>query len=229
MHELPVRTGADVHLADAFDEAGCPLCRERVRTEAQYLESILAESVLDVAFRRTLDERRGFCPAHCRAVLAADRRRSGTLGASILLRATLSVRLRELDAAHSAGRTRGRRVAEAARPSACPACAWIAVTDAGLVESLVALCRDAAWAGAAAGAPFCLDHLLLLMDRRPVPAWWSPVEARQVKRLHVLRDRLDRFAHATAHDRRHLQTDDQRASVAEAADLLGGGLPDTTG
>ena len=25
----PVRTGADVHLADAFGEPGCPLCRER--------------------------------------------------------------------------------------------------------------------------------------------------------------------------------------------------------
>jgi hypothetical protein len=60
------------------------------------------------------------------------------------------------------------------------------------------------------------------MDRRTVPAWWPSIEARQLGRLRDLRDRLERFAHASAHDRRHLQTDDQRASVDEAADLLGG-------
>src|SRR3954468_7807988 len=36
--KLPARTGADVHLADAFDRPGCPLCRERDRAEAAYLE-----------------------------------------------------------------------------------------------------------------------------------------------------------------------------------------------
>ena len=55
-----------------------------------------------------------------------------------------------------------------------------------------------------------------------MPAWWPAIEGRQLKRLHELRDRLDRFAHASAHDRRHLQTPDQVASVDEAADLLGG-------
>ena len=71
-------------------------------------------------------------------------------------------------------------------------------------------------------APFCLEHLVALVDRRSVPAWWPPIEGRQLERLHELRDRLDRFAHASAHDRRHLQTPDQVASVDEAADLLGG-------
>jgi hypothetical protein len=55
-----------------------------------------------------------------------------------------------------------------------------------------------------------------------VPATWPPVEARQVARLQALRDRLAAFAHASAHDRRHLQTDDNRAAVDEAADLLAG-------
>jgi hypothetical protein len=51
------------------------------------------------------------------------------------------------------------------------------------------------------------------------------VEAHQVERLEALRDRLAAYAHASAHDRRHLQTDDQRASVDEAADVLGGFQP----
>jgi len=223
MTRLPARTGADVHLGDAFARSGCPLCRERARQEAAYLESILAESVNDIPFRQALDAGRGFCASHSRAVLEADRRRSGSLGAAILLRATLVTRLRELEAIHVAsGRTRRRRVDRAARPAACPACRRLAESDAWVVEGLVALTEDAAWAAAVASAPFCLDHVLALVDRREAPAWWPPIEARQLDRLRGIRDRLEAFAHASAHDRRHLQTDDQRAAVDEAADLLGG-------
>lgn len=223
MSRLPARSGADVHLADAFGRSGCPLCRERARQEGLYLESILAESVNDVPFRATLDAGRGFCPGHSRAVLDADRRRSGTLGAAILLRATLAVRLRELEAVHAAGgRSRGRRVREASRPPDCPVCRRLAESDGWVVEGLVALAEDPAWAGAVAEAPFCLGHVLALVDRRQVPAWWPDIEACQLERLLGVLDRLEGFAHTSAHDRRHLQTDAQRAAVGEAADLLGG-------
>ncbi|HYO44582.1 MAG TPA: DUF6062 family protein [Candidatus Limnocylindrales bacterium] len=223
MSRLPVRTGADVHLADAFGEPGCPLCRERARTEAAYLESILAESVNDIPFRQALDADRGFCRDHARMVLAADRARAGSLGAAILLRATLVARLRDLEAVHEAGGwSRARRAGEASRPPSCPACRRVIESDAGVVDGLVRLAEDAAWAEAVERAPFCLDHLVALMDRRSVPAWWPPVEERQLARLRELRDRLERFAHASAHDRRHLQTPDQVASVDDAADLLGG-------
>jgi len=223
MTRLRVRSGADIHLADAFDAPGCPLCRERRRTEAAYLESILSESVNDVAYRQGLDAARGFCGRHARAFLDADRARAGSLGASILLRATLVARLRDVEAAADArGRSRARKVADARRPPACPACERVVLADGRSVETVVRLSEDPAWAEAAAGAPFCLDHLLALMDVRPVPASWPAIEARHVERLQELRDRLERFAHASAHDRRHLQTDDQRASVDEAADLLAG-------
>lgn len=224
MSRLPVRTGADVHLADAFGRPGCPLCAERARTEAAYLESILSESVNDIGFRQALDAGRGFCRAHARSILGADRARAGSLGGAILLRATLVPRLRELEAVHDAGGwSRARRSAEASRPPECPACRRVAETDAGVVAGLVRLTEDALWADAVGTAPFCLDHLVALMDRRSVPAWWPAIEERQLARLRDLRDRLERFAHASAHDRRHLQTPDQVASVDEAADLLGGG------
>ena len=220
---LPARTGADVHLADAFDKAGCPLCRERDRLGAAYLEAILAESVNDVPFRGVLDEARGFCAPHSRAILDADRRRAGSLGAAILLRASLRVRLRELEALHGAGGwSRNRRAGDASRPPACPACRRVAEADAVLVESLIQHVGQPAWAEAAAAAPFCLEHLVALVDRRSPPAAWLPVEERQLARLRTLGERLDRFAHASAHDRRHLQTPDQVASVDEAADVLGG-------
>ncbi len=223
MTRLPVRTGADMHLADAFGRPGCPLCRERARTEAGYLESILAETVNDVGFRGDLDAARGFCPAHSRAILAADRRRAGSLGAAILLRASLTARLRDLEAVHAADRrARARRSAEARQPVDCPVCRRCARSDAAAVGGLVNLAEDAAWAEAVAAAPFCLDHLARLMDHSPVPSWWAAIEARQLVRLRELRDRLEGYAHASAHDRRHLQTDDQRASVDEVADLLGG-------
>ena len=221
-----MRSGADIHLADAFEMDGCPPCRERRRTERNYLESILSESVNDVAFRGALDAARGFCGPHSRALLDADRARAGSLGASILLRATLVPRLREIEAtAAEKGRGRSRRAEEARRRPACPACSRRVVADKSTVEGLVHLTEDPAWAEAVAAAPLCMDHLLALMDRRQVPPWWPAIEARQITRLQELRDRLDRFAHASAHDRRHLQTDDQRASVDEAADLLAGERP----
>lgn len=223
MSRLPARSGADVHLADAFEAPGCPLCRELDRTEAAYLESILSQSVNDVAFRETLDAARGLCSGHSRAVLDADRRRSGSLGAAILLRAILLTRLRDLDAVRAAtGRTRARRLSEAARPPDCPACARLARNDTGMLDGLAAFVADPAWAAAMETAQFCLEHLLGLLARRPATGAWGDTEVRQLERLRDLRDRLDGFAHASSHDRAHLQTDEQRASVDAAADLLAG-------
>ena len=223
MSRLPVHSGSDIHLADALTQPGCPLCREQARTESAYLESILAESVNDVGFRAALDTARGFCSAHARAVLDADRRRAGSLGAAILLRATLAVRLRELEAAHAAGgRTRSRRLEAAARPPSCPACDRVTRAGASVVASLARLTSDAAWAEAAAAAPLCLDHLLRLASHRPTTAAWPAIEARQLDRLRRLRDDLDGYAHASSHDRRHLQTDAHRAAADQAADLFDG-------
>jgi hypothetical protein len=221
--KLPVRSGADIRLADALDAPGCPLCRERDRVMAASLGSILSESVNDVPFRLALDEGRGFCPAHARAVLDADRRDSGTLGAAILLRATLGIRLRELEAAHAAGgRARSRRLREAATPPACLLCQRVARTDADLVESLGRLIDEPAWADAVAAAALCHAHLLALAARRaPSPAWLA-VEDRQLARLRALADDLAGFAHASSHDRRHLMTEAHRASVDATADLLDG-------
>lgn len=223
MSRLPARSGADVHLAEAFEAPGCPACRELDRTEAAYLESVLAGSVNDVAFREALDAGRGMCAVHCRAVLDADRRRSGSLGAAILLRAILMTRLRDLDAVRaSTGRTRARRLSEAARPPNCPACARLARSDAGLLAGLAALMADPAWAAAVASVPFCLEHLVGLLAHRPATGSWDDVELRQLERLRDLADHLDGFAHTSSHDGAHLQTDEQRASLDTVADLLAG-------
>jgi hypothetical protein len=209
------------------------MCRERARTEAAYLESILAESVNDVPFRQALDAARGFCGRHAGEVLDADRRRAGSLGAAILLRATLAPRLRELEAATSSnGRGRARRIQDAARPPACPACERAARAGAAVADSIVRHTADPAWAEAVAVAPVCLDHLLALMAIRSAPPAWAAVEARQLARLTELRDRLDAYAHTSSHDRRHRQTEAQRASPDEAAAVLAGWrrpLPDGGG
>jgi hypothetical protein len=221
--QLPARSAADVHLADAFEAPGCPACTELARTDALWLESILAESVNDIPFRQALDHARGLCRRHAREVLDADRRRAGSLGAAILLRATLGARLREIEAVHRAkGWTRARRADEAARRPACPGCAREATTIDWLTGAIVRLADDPLWAEAIGAAPFCLEHLVLLLRERASSAGWAAAEARQVERLRDLRDLLDGFAHTSSHDRRHLQTDAQRAAVDAAADLLAG-------
>ncbi len=223
MSRLPSRSGADIHLADAFEAPGCPVCRELDRMEASYLESILTESVNDIGFRGNLDAARGFCGRHSQAVLDADRSLSGSLGAAILLRATLLTRLRDLDAVHAArGWNRTKRLAEAIRPPACPACVRLSKSTTGLLDGLAQLVADPDWAAAVSAAPFCLEHLLGLLSRRPVTGAWGDIETRHLERLRDLRDLLERYAHASSHDRGHLQTDAQRASVDAAAGLLSG-------
>jgi uncharacterized protein DUF6062 len=222
--DLPVHSGADARLADAFAQPGCPLCRQRTGQERTYIESILAEFVNDVAFRGRLDKARGFCEPHVHALVEADRRGSGGLvGPAILFHAVLRVRLREVATAQGArGRSKSKRVAEARTPAACPICADVARADLVTVAGLVQLATDPAWAEAAASAQLCLEHLLALMNADPGTASWSAIEVRQLARLRDLHDRLESFAHRSSHDRRHSITNSQRASVAAAADLLGG-------
>ncbi len=220
--QLPVHSNSDIHLADAFGMPGCPLCRERTRTEAAFLEAILAESVNDVGFREVLDAGRGFCALHSRAILDADRRRAGSLGAAILIRATLRIRLAELASAHKAGgRSRAKRLEAAARPPACPICARVSRTEAGLIEGLVRLTAESPWVEAVAAAPLCLDHLLALM-RDATGEAWPGIEARQLGRLHDVLTDLASYAHASSHDRRHLLTDAHRSSVDAGAAFLAG-------
>lgn len=220
---LPARSAADVHLADAFEGPGCPVCAELARADGQWLESILAESVNDIPFRQALDSARGLCRRHVREVLDADRRRAGSLGAAILLRATLAARLPELEAVHGAqGWTRSRRAEQAARPPACPGCAREAATLSWIAGAIVRLAENPAWSSAVGAAPFCLDHLVLLLCERATSPGWADAETRQLERLRDLRDLLDGFAHTSSHDRRHLQTASQRAAVDAAADLLAG-------
>ena len=224
MSHLPARTGADVHLADAFAQAGLPAVpragadrggvpRVDPRRERQ------RRSVSPGARRGTW-VLRGRIAGPCWRRTSGGR---GTLGAAILLRATLVARLRDLEATGAAGgwtrsaerrRPPGRRhVRRAGGSRSRTRGSWRGWCDSRRIRP---------GPRPSATAPLCLEHLVALMDRRTVPAWWPAIESRQLGRLRDLRDRLERFAHASAHDRRHLQTDDQRASVEEVADLLGG-------
>jgi hypothetical protein len=200
------------------------LCRERVDRERSYMASILAEFVNDVPFRRRLDEARGFCESHVHALVEADRRGSGgLLGPAILFHAVLRIRLREVAAAVGAsGRSKSKRATEARTPPRCPICAEVRRADQVTVAGLVHLTADPAWAEAAAAADLCLDHVVALMAEAPATAAWSAVETTQLARLRDLEDRLESFVQRSSHDRRHLITDPERASLAAAASLLGG-------
>src|SRR5262245_25568945 len=122
--QLPARDLVDVRLAAIMGRPGCPACRGRVEAERRYLDTWLYERVNDVTTRRELDRRRGLCDGHIHALLGADRGRGGgSLGTAILYEAMLRPRLAELRTAASArGRTRGKRLAEAAAPAACVVC-----------------------------------------------------------------------------------------------------------
>jgi len=226
--EPTVRSLADARLAATLGKEGCPICRYVADAEAAWLESILAESVNDVAFRRELDAARGFCRRHSRELLDADRRRyGGGLASAILFAAVLGVRGPEAaDVARSSGRRRRSRLAGARRPPDCPACAQEATATRDALRIVVRLTADDGWATRIAGADICFDHLLALMSHPDLPAAWPRVEAAHLARIDGLRERLLAFAHDSSHDRRHAISDANRASVDAAAELLGGSRED---
>ncbi len=223
MSSLPVRDLADAPLAPLFGQGGCPLCARAAAIEERFIDAMLDESVNDVRFRGELDEARGFCGRHTPAVLERNRRTTGSLSAAILFAAVLRVRLAELNDVRRAGRGRSRRLAAAAAQPACPVCdrSRRGVTDA--TETLVRLSADPAWEAALARAEVCLVHLVALMAaaQRP-PDAWARVEQAQVERLSALLELVDAFAHHSSDDRRHLLTDEERASVDGVARALGG-------
>ena len=222
--ELPIREIGDARLADLFGEPGCPVCRYRDRAARRFVDGILAESVTDRAFRRELDEARGFCRVHTHELLAADRRESGgTVAAAILLGAVVAVRGREIETLPAErGRSRSRLVADARRAAACPVCAHAAEAEATVVGRLADLAAEPGWAAALGSAALCVDHLLGLAARIPASPAWRSIAEQQVARIEALRERLRSFAHHSSHDRRHLVTEDERVSATEAATFLGG-------
>ncbi|MFL5679706.1 MAG: DUF6062 family protein [Chloroflexota bacterium] len=221
--ELPIREIGDARLADELAERVCPVCAERDRAATRFVDSILFERVTDRGFRAELDAARGFCRRHTRDVLRADRASGSGAGAAILFDAIARVRLAELETAlHDRGRSRARRIAAARRPAACPVCGHAAESEASTVERLVALAADDAWADALGDAAFCLDHLLAIVAVAEPTAAWQRIGERQLQRIGELRGRLGSFAHHSSHDRRHLLTDEERASADEGAAFLGG-------
>ncbi|HKG57491.1 MAG TPA: DUF6062 family protein [Candidatus Limnocylindrales bacterium] len=221
--ELPIREIGDARLADELAADLCPVCTERDRAAARFVESILFERVTDRGFRAELDAARGFCPKHTWNVLAADRASGSGAGAAILFAAIARVRLAEAQAAFSErGRSGARRVAAARRAATCPVCEHGSGAEASAIARLVALSADDAWAQALGDAPLCLDHLLAIVAAGEPSATWQRIGERQLRRADELRRRLESFAHHSSHDRRHLLTDEERASVEEGAKLLGG-------
>lgn len=222
-HRLQARGIAQARLAELFDEAGCPLCRQAAHSADRFIGSMLWERVSDVAFQRELVEARGFCGPHTTAVVTADRRQmGGTLGSAILEGTVLGGRLHELDEARRhRGRTRTKKLAEVRARPRCPVCAQRDVAVADAVAGLLETVEDPAWADAMGGADFCLDHLVLLMAEDDGSPAWRAIEDRQLARLQELRDRLAGFVHHSSHDRRHLRTAEEDAATGEAARVLG--------
>ena len=189
------------------------------------LDGIIAERVLDIGFRESLERDHGFCRAHAAGLLAADRRASGMLGSSILYEAMVGRRLaalREAVAPRGGGRRRRTRLASARERPPCLVCIEGARAADTATARLAERCADAAWAAVIGDIPLCLDDLGAFMAAAGDGSAPEPVVARQLERVEALRARLEGYAYHSAADRRHLLTDGERAAADEASRLLGG-------
>jgi Family of unknown function (DUF6062) len=213
----------DVRLSAAIEAGGCPVCVVRARSETAMLDTIIAERVLDIPFRRDLERVRGFCRRHTRELIEADRRGSGILGSSILYGAMLERRL-ELVRGVVGARGRGlrTRLSLARKRPPCLVCEQGESAVATALGRLIQRSPDTDWAEAMVAAPFCLDDLLALWSAAGDDAAFQPVARKQLARLEDLHDRLEGFVDHSSHDRRHLLTDRESVAAREAAGVLGG-------
>ena len=223
MPDLPVSDILDVKLSQLLDAPGCPLCARRTQAGAGFLDSVLLEGVTDTKLRRDLRSARGFCPRHTHQLLSAERSQHGsTTSSAVLLAAIADVHATELTAAAAKrGTQRKRALGHSRRPPRCLCCG---AEDSAVADGCGRLARLVAapeWQAAAAAAAFCLDHLLMLLEAMADDTAAAAIAQRQLARIEDLRERLDRMAHNSSYDRRHLLTDDEKRSAGEAAALLG--------
>ena len=221
---LPAKDLVDVRLSDAFGSGGCPICAVRARSERAMLDTIIAERVLDIPFRESLERTQGFCRRHGAELVLADRRGpGGILGSSILYGAMLDRRLEPLRGALGRrGRSLRTRLTAARKRPLCLACDQGASAVETALGRLVVRTGDPAWAEAMSAAPFCLDDLVALWTVADGAEAFEPIAGRQVERLTAVRSRLQGFVDHSAHDRRHLLVADEGTAAGEAAELLGG-------
>ena len=219
----------DERLIGALQAPGCGLCEFAHRGGREYLGSVLGEHVNDREFRRRFQEAGGFCARHTVAAAQVERQRSGgMLGAAILYRAMLTGRRESLARALAGGRPSDRQLRESIAPArACLACAQetIVVQDAvGRVIEHAA--RDPGWEQALVHGAWCIAHvgaLAAALAAGRQDGRLASFRTGQLERLAELDARLERFIHHSATDRRHLQSDEERAAVTETAWTLAGG------
>jgi hypothetical protein len=180
-----------------------------------FLETVLTELVTDPAFRATLVAGGGFCERHTRQAVTVNRGRVGGATASATLFGSV-VRER----ARRLGRDEATR-----RARDCPVCAEESKAAATAVARYVEHASvEARWREGVFAAQWCLSHLgnIASAARRRDRTLDRELLAAQSDRLSRLADLLDRLVHHSAHDRRHLLTEEEQRSVDDAARLLAG-------
>jgi Family of unknown function (DUF6062) len=221
---LPQRDLLDVRLVAAIELGGCTICTVRSRAEANAVQAIVDERVMDIGFRAGLERTYGLCQRHVSEIVVAERRSSGILSSSILYEAILALRLTAIrDVLAMRGRGRRKRLQEVAVRPSCVVCSEGKEAAAVALSRIVQRGDDAAWAEVIGEIPFCLDDLVALIAVAEGAASFATLAERQLARLDDLARRLDAYAHNSAPERRHLMTDEQRRAADEASRILGGG------
>jgi hypothetical protein len=215
----------DEALVEALVGPGCPLCTHVAAVAPRYLDSLLYQHTTDRAYRDRFIQGGGFCGRHVRSAVLADTAGNGDgVGGAIFLRSMLAARRRGLDAA--GGLRASKRIRAATRPAwDCPVCENEVTLAASAAQRLVGNAKaDDTWGEWVTGAPWCLTHIgdILIAAADAGRGSLSALRERQSTLMQQLEARLEALAHDSSHDRRGQLTDEVRASVREAADLLAG-------
>lgn len=140
MSKQKSRTWSYYHLREALAQPDCPLCRLRVKTARQYLDSLLWESVNDEGLRRQIRRAHGFCREHA-AMLA---RPGSSLGVAIVSNDVLRHLLQALaDASYDALPPLSLRRVREGLSAAEPASSTAVLVEQLAAEAPCPACRQA--------------------------------------------------------------------------------------
>lgn len=194
-----------VHLEEALQKPGCPICRLGDEAARRSVDGFLWENVNDPESRRPLQEAYGFCPEHTRLLVATEMESSGVLlGVNLIYESLARQALRDLQKGGTLQSPRKgiggwlARFWRRSRPStpqpvrpACPLCRAVEEVQA---NALVTLMEDLAVHGEHAQALYrqadglCLPHLrqALAQHAERYPAATRFLRAETVQRLESL-------------------------------------------
>lgn len=202
-----------LHLKDAIERRGCPVCRILEDFEDREMDTILYEHVNDPKVREKFKESLGLCPYHAWKLLktAYSNPLYGGLGVAMIYEHMLGVYLDSLE----------RR--EEYREGKCHLCKLLEEKERLTIEALADRLEELMETYETSEAVLCKRHYEMLMtELRERPEVMERLRDVQIRKLRLLKKRLNGFIDKFDYRSHEKPSDREVAAVKGTVEALKG-------